>query len=278
MKDWYGVVSSLLVSYALCSTGAEVDHANRYRFSGYASCDVASAYISSSGGLSDTRHVSTHTLGLRQNLGDLGFVDGYMWSISALHDKQRERHGQLFYWLEGALHYGYDLPIGDGELLQTKAGPYCGLPLDYEHEHNPSLGVSVAQRFDTPYVTPYWGGIWLCEPNHKGRVKAGLAKGFDLGNDLYLSFYFQPTWMDHRRYRARYGSEIREKTFMGGAVAFILFGLQLDWRVSDNLKLYTALSQYDVINRQARDAIKSGGQYYDKCDWPLAKVGVMLTF
>lgn len=278
MKDCSCVVSLLLVSCALVSFGAEVDHANRYRFAGYASCDIASAYISTSGGLSDTRPVSTHTLGLRQNLGDLGFVDGYMWSISALHDKQRERHGQLFYWLEGALHYGHDLSLWDGTLLQTKVGPYCGLPLDYVHEHNPSLGASAAQRFTTPYVTPYWGGIWLCEPNHKGRVKAGLTKGFDLGNDLYLSFYFQPTWMDHRRYRARYGSEIREKTFMGGAVAFILFGVQVDWQVSDNLKLYAALSQYDVINRQARDAIKSGGHYYDKCDWPLAKVGVMLTF
>ena len=278
MKRLSCAVSLLLSSCAMCSFGTEVDHANRYRFSGYVSCDVASAYISTSGGLSDTRPVSSHTLRLRQNLGGMGFLDGYMWSISALHNKQHDRHGQLFYWLEGALHYGYDLPLWEGTRLQTKAGPYCGLPLDYVHEHNPSLGASVEQRFDNPYVTPYWGGIWLCEPSHKGRVKAGLIKGFDLGNNLYLSLFVQSTWMDRRRYRARYGTAIKERSFMGGAVAFILFGLQLDWKFSDNLIFYAALSQYDVINRQARDAIKSSGHYYDKCDWPLAKVGVRLTF
>lgn len=269
------VVSS---SCSLYAGGAGGDRADAFRFSGYVKSDVASAYISTSGGLSDTRPVSTHTLGMRQNLGGFGFLDGYIWSISALHDKQRDKHGQLFYWLEGAAHYGYNLPLWEGTLLQTKAGPYCGLPLDYVHEHNPSLGLSVAQRFDNPYVIPYWGGIWLCEPSHKGRVKAGLVKGFELLDDLTLSVYFQPTWMDHRRYRARYGSAIEEKTIMGGAVAFILFGMQLDWKFSDDLRFYAAVSQYDVVNRQARDSIKSSGHYYDKCDWPLLKMGAMLVF
>lgn len=272
------IIIFAVLSCALYAGGACDGRADAYRFSGYVKSDVASAYISTSGGLSDTRPVSTHTLGLRQDLGGFGFIDGYIWSICALHDKQRDKHGQLFYWLEGAAHYGYDLPLWEGTLLQTKAGPYCGLPLDYVHEHNPSLGLSVAQRFDNPYVTPYWGGIWLCEPSHKGRVKAGLAKGFELRDDLTLSVYFQPTWMDHRRYRARYGSAIEEKTIMGGAVAFILFGVQLDWKFSDDLRFYAAVSQYDVVNRQARNSIKNGGHYYDKCDWPLLKVGAAFSF
>jgi hypothetical protein len=100
----------------------------------------------------------------------------------------------------------------------------------------------------------------------------------ELRDDLVLTAYFQPTWMDHRRYRARYGAEIEERNFMGGAVAFILFGLQLDWQVAPNLRFYVAAAQYDVVNGQARDAIKRSNRYYDKCDWPLFKAGVRLTF
>jgi hypothetical protein len=140
----------LLGLCACCAAAADGADARRFRFSGYVSADVDSAYISTSGGLSDTKPVAIQTIGFRQNLGDFGFLDGYVWSISALHDKQRERHGQLFYWTDGAVHYGYDLPLGEGLSLQTKAGPYCGIPVDYEREHNPSLGFIVAQRFDNP--------------------------------------------------------------------------------------------------------------------------------
>ena len=34
----------------------------------------------------------------------------------------------------------------------------------------------------------------------------------------------------------------------------------------------------DVINPQARDAIRRGGHYYDKCDWPIFKIGVTYEF
>jgi hypothetical protein len=265
-------------SCTLCAVGAECDRADAYRFSGSLAFDVASAYISSSGGLSDTRPVSTLTLGACQNIGTFGFIDGYVWSISALDDKQRDTHGQVFYKAEGSVHYGYRLPLWEGTQLTTKAGPYCWLPIDYVHESHSSIGLSVSQRFDNPYVTPYWGGLWLYEPSHKGRVKAGLVKGFSLRDDLTLSVFFQPTWMDHRRYRARYGSAIEEKTIMGGAVAFVLFGVQLDWKVSDSLKFYAAATQYEVVNRQARRSIRNGGHYYDKCDWPLFRIGVRLAF
>jgi len=263
---------------AQCAAGEGNDRSDAYRFSGFVRCDAGSGYISTSGGLSDTHPVSTHMLFLRQNMGDLGFLDGYVWSISALHDKQHDKHGQLLYWAEGAAHYGYELPLWEGALLQTKAGPFCGLHLDYVQKHNSSIGVSAAQRLDNPYVTPYWGGIWLHKPSRKGLVVAGISKEIEFCDDLVLSAYFQPTWMDRRRYMGRYGSSMGEKALMGGAVAFVLFGVQLDWKVSDNVKFYVALSQYDVVNRQARRSIKCGGHYYDKCDWPIFRMGVRLMF
>lgn len=265
-------------SCALCAVGAGDDLADAYRLSGYARCDVASGHISTSGGLSDTRPVSTHMLFLRQDLGNMGFLDGYAWSISALHDKQDDKHGQLLYWAEGAACYGYEFSPWEGAMLQTKAGPFCGQHLDYVQAHNSSLGVTAAQRLDNPWVTPYWGGTWLYKPSRDCLVVAGMTKAVELCDDLTLSAYFQPTWMDRRRYRGRYGSMTEEKVVMGGAVAFMQFGVQLDWKVSDSLKFYAAALQYDVVNRQARRSIKNGGHYYDKCDWPVFRMGVRVVF
>lgn len=249
-----------------------------YRFSANLSCEVASAYISTSGGLYDTCPVSTQMLNWRQRLGDLGGLDGYFWMISALHDKQHERHRALFYNSEGAIRYGYDVKFADGIELLTKGGTYFGLPFGYRDAHMKCWGPTAMQSLENPYLVPYWRGLWLLEPHQRGRIAAGLRKNFRPLDDVTLSFFAEGIWMDHRRFDARYGGEPEKKTLLGGAVAFIVFGVKCDWNVSKDVKLYASASQYDVINPQARDSIRRGSHYYDKCDWPIFKIGIMYSF
>ena len=203
------------------------------RFSANASCELASAYISTTGGLYDTCPVTSQTLGWWQGLGGFGYIDGYFWLISALHDKQHESHRALFYYTEGAIRYGYDIAFSDDFVLRTKCGPYWGLAIGYENAHMKCWGPSA---------------------------------------------FAESYWMDHRRFYARYGGKPEEKTVLGGAVAFIVLGVRLDWSVSQDVKLYASASQYDVVNPQARDSIRHGGHYYDKCDWPIFKIGVSYAF
>jgi len=270
--------SGIIRAMCFVTAGTNAFAGAEYRFSASASCDFASAYISTSGGLYDTCPVSTQSLDWRQNLGDFGHIDGYFWIISALHDKQHENHRALFYCSEGAIRYGYDIAFADDFVLRTKCGPFWSLAIGYDDAHMKCWGPTAVQSLDNPYVVPYWRGLWLLEPHKRGRVAAGCKKSFDLLEGASLTVYAESVWMDHRRFYARYGGEPEEKTFLGGAVAYVIFGVKFDWRVSEDVKLYASASQYDVVNPQARDAIRHGGHYYDKCDWPIFKIGVTYTF
>ena len=134
------------------------------------------------------------------------------------------------------------------------------------------------QRLENLYVTPYWGVLWLMEPQKKGRIKAGLRKSFEISDSLTFSLFVEGAWMDRRRFSIRYGGEPGRNTFGGGAVAFVLSGVRLDWKIADNVSLFASYTQYDIVNSQARDLVRSRGRYCDKCDWPIGKIGLSYSF
>ena len=70
----------------------------------------------------------------------------------------------------------------------------------------------------------------------------------------------------------------KKNTIMGGAVAFMLSGFRFDWRMTDSLTLYASYTQYDLVNPQARRSVEALGRYCDKCDWPIARIGVSYVF
>lgn len=272
-----GLKTGILCAIALAAwANAAADDDSR--FSASASCELASAFLSTSGGLCDTYPVAMQTLDWRQGLGGFGYVDGYFWSVSDLHDRQRESHRAILHCVEGAVCCGHDAELAGDFVLRSKCGPFWSLALGYEDAHMKCWGPIASQSLDNPYVVPYWSGLWLLEPHQSGRVAAGCRKGFSLFEGASLTAFAESVWMDHRRFSARYGGEPEEKAMLGGAVAFVVFGVRFDWSVSQNVKLCASASQYDVVNPQARDSTRRGGRYYDKCDWPIFSVGVTYVF
>ena len=248
------------------------------RFSGTVSFAVASAGLSPSNGLYDSLPEATQVLDWRQDLGRAGYLAGFLSIYSSLHDRQHEVHRAAFNDMDGDVCYGYDFDVSDGVGLKTCGGPYFYVPFGYHGAHMKCWGGIMLQRLENPYVTPYWGVLWLKEPQKKGRIKAGLRKSFEISESLTLSIFAEGAWMDRRRFGLRYGSEPRGSTFGGGAVAFVLSGARLDWEMTDSITLFASYTQYDIVNPQARDLVKARGRYCDKCDWPIAKVGVAYSF
>ena len=240
--------------------------------------EVASAYRSSSSGLLDTRPVATQTLDWRLSLGDYGFLEGYVWAISAFHNMQRKSHRALFYDTEGAVRYGYSVPLAEGVRLSTSAGPYFDLPFGYRNAHMKCWGPYVVQRLDSPWLSLYWKGLWLVEPSQRGRVGFGVERKTVLSNRLALTPFAEMVWMDKRWFSRRYGVELEDSEMLGGAFAHSFVGVKAKWKLDEKLSVVATAAMYDVINNHARKAVRRSNAYYAKNDWPVVRLGVEYSF
>ena len=258
--------------------GAHVRAEDLWDFRASVSAEVASAYRSSSSGLLDTRPVATQTLNWHLSLGDYGFLEGYVWAISAFHNMQRKNHRVLFYDTEGAVRYGYSVPLAEGVRLSTSAGPYFDLPFGYRNAHMKCWGPYVVQRLDSPWLSLYWKGLWLVEPSRRGRVCFGVERKTILSNRLALTPFAETVWMDKRRFSRRYGMKPEDTDMLGGAFAYTFIGVKAKWTLGENLSVVGAVAMCDVINNQARKAMRRSDAYYAKNDWPVIRLGVEYGF
>ena len=236
--------------------------------------EVASSYRSTSNGLLDTRPVATQTLNWHLSLGDYGFLEGYAWTISSLHNMQREKHRVLFYDTEGAVRYGIRVPIAEGVKLSTSAGPYFDLPFGYRNAHMKCWGPYVLQRLDSPWISLYWKGLWLVEPARRGRICFGAEKKIVLLDRIALTPFAETVWMDKRRFSRRYGAEPEDADMLGGSFAYTFIGIKAKWAIGEALNIVATAAMCDVINNQARKSIRRSDAYYAKNDWPVVRLGI----
>ena len=245
--------------------------------SGYVGAEVASAYLGSGGAIYDTRPISSQELGWFFDLGDYGWIDGYFWVVSSLHDKQKERHRMLFNEIETVIRYGQKWRISDNAVLKASVGPLWNPPVGYDGAHQSCWGPYVAANVDNPFLVPYMSGLWLLSPRMRGRIRFGVRKAFALSDCVTLTPSLETVWMDRRRFDARYGAD-PEKAFLGGSFATVTTGINLSWQITGNCKSYLRFLMFDVIDSQARKAVKKQDAYYAKCDWPIFRLGVEYSF
>jgi hypothetical protein len=247
------------------------------KFNGEFDTSINSAFLATSGAIYDTRPVLTHCLSLRGELSDNFFIDAYGWLISSLHTLQKESHRVLFSEFEGTIRFGHDYYISKNTLLESKAGLLWNPQIGYYDAHNNYWGPYIAQYLKNDYIIPYWDGLWMLAPRRSGRVRIGIRKPYKITDKLSLTPFVETIWMDRRRFDSRYGED-PEKAFMGGSFATMTAGAGLTWRVTDDLQAYFRFLLFDVINSQARSAVKKQDAYYAKCDWPVFRIGVEYSF
>ena len=265
--------SSAILPLALAFLASQASLWADCAVSGNIDVQVASAFLSSTG-LHDTCPVTTQMGYLKMDFGAWGFIDGYGWIISTLHDKQHERHRAAFNEFEGAVQYGYDWRFREGWRLRTKFGAYWDPAIGYRDGANNLWGPYFTQSLDNPYLTPCLSALQIVAPERKGRIKFGLKKTFVLGEKVEISPFVESLWMDARRFSSKYGDTPERDRVFGGTFATLQTGVRASYAISGNTKLTVQLIQYDVINGQARRSIHHSDKYYAKCDWPVVRIGI----
>ena len=270
--------AAIIALCALAATASRGEKGEDIAFNASVSAEIASGYLASSGAIYDTMPVSAQEFYWFLDLGDYGYFDGYAWTISALHNRQNDIHRPLFNEFEGAVRYGMDFSPMKDLKIRTKAGPLWNPPIGYHGSHQNVWGPYINQSFETPFATPYWAGLWLMAPHMRGRIVMGLRRSFAATETISITPFIETVWMDRRRFNSRYGGDPEIDHFFGGTFATISTGVRFSWHFAPNWSLYASILQFDVVNSQARRALRKSRAYYAKCDWPIAKVGVSHDF
>lgn len=263
--------AAALAAASTCMAAPEV------RTSGFVEMQAASGFLSSTG-LADTCPVATQMAYLKCDAEEWGFVDGYGWIVSSLHDKQHERHRAAFNELEGALQYGRDIRFWEDWRARAKAGVYYDAAIGYPDGAKNVWGPYATLDLKNPFVTPYASAIQYVAPDRKARVKLGLRRTFTVAEGVEISPFCETLWMDKRRFAGKYGANPERGRAFGGAFATLQTGVKASWAVADGIKLTAQIIQYDVVNSQARKAVRGTDRYYAKCDWPVFRIGVVYSF
>lgn len=248
------------------------------KFSGDFETMFLSGYLGSSGAIYDTRPNLSNCLSLRGELGGGFFVDGYGWFISSLHTLQSDSHRVLFNEFEGALRFGYDYYFADGSMIETKAGVLWNPAIGYHNGTIDNFGPYVVQYYKNKYLVPYWDGLWMVSPKRRARIRMGIRKPIKVSEKLSISPFCETVWLDKRRFISRYSEAPKDASVMGGAFGSVTTGISVTYSLSENLKILGSFSQFDIINSQARRAIKKSDNYYAVCDWPIFRIGISYYF
>ena len=243
----------------------------------YVGAELASAYLGSSGAIYDTRPIFSQETGWHFDFGDYGWIDGYFWIVSSLHNRQRESHRVLFNEYETTICYGQTWKMAEKVALKAKVGPLWNPAIGYHDSHNNYWGPYMSVNVDNPIVVPYAKGLWLLAPKMRGRICFGLQKHFDISEKWSITPMAETVWNDRRRFSSRYGSD-PDNAIFGGSFASITTGARVTWKMTENLQTYFRFLMFDVINSQAREALKKQDAYYAKCDWPVFRLGVEYSF
>ena len=246
-------------------------------FSGFLTCEVSSAYLGSSGDLADIYPVIWQELDWFARLGRFGYLYGYAWIGSSLHDHQHDIHRELFHEFEGVVQYGYDVDLPCDMKLVSLVGALWDPLIGYPDESNAWWGPSVEQSLENPIVTPYYNALWTIDPEIIGRVRLGLRRLIPLSEHFSVKPCVETIWYDGRRYRFAFGEEPRQP-FLGGAFATGLADLRLNWHLTPQLTLYGAVRQYLVLGGQARAAVRALDDYWARTELTIGAMGVEYSF
>lgn len=241
--------------------------------------DVESAYWAR-GKIVDARPYSAQFADVDLKLGAFGRVGAQAWSVSSLSTGgQSARRRNAYNEVDWNLHYEYEWAFAeDWSLWNRVARQWVTLP-GYFPDCKTTLEWHVAQALRNPYLTPYYLLRHATAPERWNYWEIGAYRTFALAKDLSLTAKLFGDCGDADHFCSQYGPRVGRPNarYHGGLMALNLV-LRLDYALTENWSLFTYVQQFDIVDADAREAVKASPAPEAKRDLTLFGVGMALAF
>lgn len=130
-----------------------------------------------------------------------------------------------------------------------------------------------------PLPTPYYLLRHATAPERWNYWEIGAYRTFALAKDLSLTAKLFGDCGDADHFRSQYGPRVGRPNarYHGGPMALNLV-LRLDYALTENWSLFTYVQQFDIVDADAREAVKASPAPEAKRDLTLFGVGMALAF
>ena len=241
---------------------------------------VQSAYHSR-GKIAEDRPIEANLVTAMMNLDFAGELGLWHWQYHSLTPRRRETADRLFRESDWAIYYRNSYGIAKDWSLkseyQQRWFTFPFLHSEYRGDcHRVDTEIWGRLTLDNPYLVP--SGTIRRGLHRKDYTyfKVGLHRQFEIFEDLSFTPGAYMELADQKTFVQRYGKREGGGNYRTGPQALNIV-LRFDYRLTDWLKLYASVTQFDIVSSQARHNTSGFGPVA-KRDIAYFTVGVSVTY
>ena len=241
---------------------------------------VQTAYHSR-GRISEDRPIEANLVTAMMNLDSVGELGLWHWQYHSLTPRCREKADRMFRESDWAIFYRNSYGIAkDWSLKSEYQQRWFTTPFLHSQYRGDCHRVSTEMwgrlTLDNPYIVP--SGLLRRGLHSKDYTyfKVGLHKSFGIVENLSFTPGVYMELADQKTFVQRYGKREGGGNYRTGPQALNVV-LRLDYKLTDWLKLYASVTQFDIVSPQVRRNT-SGYGIVAKRDITYMTVGVSVTY
>lgn len=203
------------------------------------------------------------------------------WDVSSLTDRRHGAHRHALYHCEFGPTWDCGLELADGWVLKSGVTRswtvYRGFSREYDASNRTYSWWQVEQALENPYVVPFYRLRRCFRGNDYLYFRVGARRRFGICGSLYLAPSVYAEGGSSRNYRRVVGSR-RDGGRWHSGVSSVTFRLELGWPLSENVRAFAFVEQYEVVGQAARHAASASSYRCAHSDWTLGGVGLRIAF
>ena len=277
-------MNMLLLLAAIFTIPCEVPESEKEK--GFGDIELnAQAYVQSAyhsrGKISEDRPIEANLVTVMMNFGSVGELGLWHWQYHSLTPTCREKADRMFRESDWAIFYRNSYGIADGWSLkseyQQRWFTFPFLHSEYRGDcHRVDTEIWGRLTLDNPYLVPSGAIRRGLHRKDYTYFKVGLHKPLDVLEDLTFTPGVYMELADQKTFVQRYGKREGGGNYRTGPQALNVV-LRFDYKLTDWLKLYASVTQFDIVSPQARHNTSGYGKVA-KRDITYMTVGVSLTY
>lgn len=245
----------------------------------------AQAYVQtayhSRGKISEDRPIEANLVTAMMNLDFAGELGLWHWQYHSLTPRCREKADRMFRESDWAIFYRNSYGIADGWSLkseyQQRWFTFPFLHSEYRGDrHRVDTEIWGRLTLDNPYLVPSGAIRRGLHRKDYTYFKVGVHKPLDVLEDLVFTPGVYMELADQKTFVQRYGKREGGGSYRTGPQALNVV-LRFDYGLTDWLKLYASVTQFDIVSPQTRRNTSGYGKVA-KRDITYLTVGVSLTY